>query len=178
MHCVTEVIVIVLKVKDEINACLVLAPPLVPLCTMDSECATGLACFNGKCLNPCLETEPCGINADCVVIDTLPLRTMSCVCRAGFIGDAESECRRGNVASLYLSLKNAVYLKIMFEVLFQVDRTSASFQISVNLLSLSIFLFSVLFFRCTDCIYFIDTCILTNYKLHEKFVLFFSSKIL
>lgn len=139
--------------------CFVLAPPLIPLCTMDSECATGLACFNGKCLNPCLETEPCGINADCVVIDTLPLRTMSCVCRAGFIGDAESECRRGNVANLYICFKKTVILKIKFQVLFQENHTSASFLlIYVQLLILSIFLFSKPLLKCTECIYFIQIC--------------------
>lgn len=136
-----------MEVKNKINICLVLAPPLIPLCTMDSECATGLACFNGKCLNPCLETEPCGINADCIVIDTLPLRTMSCVCRAGFIGDAESECRRGNVANLYLNLKIIVFQKIIYKVLFQADRTSASFLVSVKFLNFLFLFFSYFYYN-------------------------------
>ena len=66
-----------------------------PQCTMDADCASKLACFSGHCKNPCIETKPCGANVDCTVVDTLPLRTMSCNCRPGFIGDADIECRPG-----------------------------------------------------------------------------------
>lgn len=62
---------------------------------MDSDCASKLACFSGVCKNPCVETRPCGKNAECSVVDTLPLRTMSCLCLPGFIGDADVACRPG-----------------------------------------------------------------------------------
>lgn len=70
-------------------------------CKMDSDCASKLACFSGKCQNPCLETSPCGTNAECMVVDTLPLRTMSCSCLPGFVGDADVECKPGIVIYLW-----------------------------------------------------------------------------
>jgi hypothetical protein len=71
----------------------VLAP--APECTMDADCASKLACFSGECKNPCRETKPCGANSECTVVDTLPLRTMVCICLPGFVGDADIECRPG-----------------------------------------------------------------------------------
>lgn len=63
---------------------------------MDADCPSKLACFSGECRNPCLETKPCGVNAECSVVDTLPLRTMSCLCLPGYVGDADVECKLGN----------------------------------------------------------------------------------
>ncbi|CAH1404987.1 unnamed protein product [Nezara viridula] len=62
-------------------------------CQMDADCASKLACFSGECKNPCTETNPCGTNAECRVVDTLPLRTMSCHCLPGYIGDADVQCK-------------------------------------------------------------------------------------
>jgi hypothetical protein len=62
---------------------------------MDADCATKLACFSGECRNPCIETKPCGTNAECIVVDTLPLRTMSCQCLPNFVGDADIQCVKG-----------------------------------------------------------------------------------
>ncbi|CAH2002982.1 unnamed protein product [Acanthoscelides obtectus] len=61
---------------------------------MDADCPSKKACFGGVCKNPCVETKPCGRNAECIVVDSLPLRTMSCMCLPGYIGDADTECRR------------------------------------------------------------------------------------
>lgn len=63
---------------------------------MDSDCASKLACFKGDCKNPCYEIKPCGPNAECVVVDTLPHRTMSCQCIPGYVGDADIQCKLGN----------------------------------------------------------------------------------
>ncbi|ETN60100.1 dumpy [Anopheles darlingi] len=63
-----------------------------PQCTMDADCTSKLACFGGVCKNPCLETKPCAERAICTVQDTLPLRTMYCVCEEGYVGDAERQC--------------------------------------------------------------------------------------
>lgn len=73
------------------------AEPIAPKveCTQDAECASKLACFNGVCRNPCVETKPCGANAECSVVDTLPLRTMTCLCLPGYLGDADISCRKG-----------------------------------------------------------------------------------
>uniref|UniRef100_A0A2S2QFK9 Neurogenic locus notch 2 n=1 Tax=Sipha flava TaxID=143950 RepID=A0A2S2QFK9_9HEMI len=66
-----------------------------PQCSMDSDCASKLACFNGDCRNPCKEIKPCGANAECTVVDTLPHRTMSCQCIPGYVGDADVQCKLG-----------------------------------------------------------------------------------
>ncbi|PNF22176.1 hypothetical protein B7P43_G05064 [Cryptotermes secundus] len=68
-------------------------PPVEPQCVVDADCASKLACFSGTCRNPCVETKPCAANAACTVVDTLPLRTMSCSCLPGFVGDADVECK-------------------------------------------------------------------------------------
>lgn len=70
-------------------------PQIQPQCRVDADCPSKLACFSGVCKNPCVVTEPCGINAQCSVVDTLPLRTMSCLCLPGYVGDADLECKKG-----------------------------------------------------------------------------------
>ncbi|KAJ8890112.1 hypothetical protein PR048_009619 [Dryococelus australis] len=75
------------------NTACTLVPVLKPQCSMDADCASKLACFSGVCRNPCTEINPCGSNAECSVVDTLPLRTMSCLCLPGFVGDADVECK-------------------------------------------------------------------------------------
>lgn len=79
-----------------------IVPQIQPQCTTDAECASKLACFNEVCKNPCLETNPCGKNAECVVVDTLPLRTMACLCPAGYVGDADVECKLGISKILFI----------------------------------------------------------------------------
>lgn len=66
-----------------------------PRCRMDADCPSKHACFSGECKNPCHETKPCGANAICSVVDSLPLRTMVCTCIEGYVGDAEKECKLG-----------------------------------------------------------------------------------
>jgi len=61
-------------------------------CQYDGDCPTMLACFDGQCRNPCAEGEPCGINAQCRVVDTLPVRTMVCECIPGYRGNAAIKC--------------------------------------------------------------------------------------
>lgn len=72
-----------------------------PECTIDADCPSKRACFSGVCKNPCVVTKPCGQNAECIVVDSLPLRTMSCMCLPGFVGDANTDCRLGRFL-LYL----------------------------------------------------------------------------
>lgn len=73
-------------------------------CRMDADCPSKLACFSGDCKNPCYETKPCGANAICSVVDSLPLRTMVCTCEEGYIGDADKECRLGKSSILINNL--------------------------------------------------------------------------
>lgn len=61
-------------------------------CRTDGECRSKLACFNSECDDPCKIIQPCGLNAKCRVIDTLPFRTMTCACLPDFTGNAYIEC--------------------------------------------------------------------------------------
>ena len=61
-------------------------------CRSDADCPSQTACISGQCINPCTLAEPCGLNAICTVFDTLPVRTMTCVCIEGYEGDASIEC--------------------------------------------------------------------------------------
>ena len=61
-------------------------------CTVDADCPSKQACIRGQCQNPCLLDNPCGLNALCEVLDTLPVRTMVCICKEGYEGDASIEC--------------------------------------------------------------------------------------
>lgn len=80
-----------------------------PQCTMDSDCASKLACFDGNCRNPCYETKPCGAHAECIVIDTLPHRTMSCQCIPGYVGDADVQCKLGNIIEFFFFKTNKAH---------------------------------------------------------------------
>lgn len=63
-----------------------------PQCAIDIDCPSGLACLYSTCVNPCLQSTPCGDNAVCRVINTLPVRTMICECKPGYKGNALVEC--------------------------------------------------------------------------------------
>ena len=63
-----------------------------PDCTTDSQCDSQLACIDEECKNPCQAIDPCARDANCRVHDTLPLRTMSCICRPGFTGNGFVRC--------------------------------------------------------------------------------------
>uniref|UniRef100_A0A8D8VM32 Neurogenic locus Notch protein n=1 Tax=Cacopsylla melanoneura TaxID=428564 RepID=A0A8D8VM32_9HEMI len=58
-----------------------------PECSMNSDCAPGLACISSHCRDPC--PNVCGINAECTVINHVP----TCSCILGYIGDPFSSCR-------------------------------------------------------------------------------------
>ena len=63
-----------------------------PGCYVDSECPRLMACFNRECMNPCHVISPCVPNADCIVHNTEPWRTMSCKCKEGFKGNGKVRC--------------------------------------------------------------------------------------
>lgn len=71
-------------------------------CTIDADCPSKLACFSGFCKNPCNIIKPCGRNTECIVINSLPLRTMSCMCLPGFIGDANTHCKQGSLVFILI----------------------------------------------------------------------------
>lgn len=65
-------------------------------CYSDIDCPSGTACLNTKCVNPCLAIKPCGINSECAVVDTQPVRTMICECVPGYSGNALIKCTPNN----------------------------------------------------------------------------------
>lgn len=83
-------------IGNPLTSCNIQPVEIEPECKMDADCPSKLACFSGVCKNPCYETRPCGKNTECIVVDSLPLRTMSCMCLPGYIGDADTECKPGN----------------------------------------------------------------------------------
>lgn len=61
-------------------------PNCRPECTINSECATRLACINQKCQDPCLNR--CGQGATCRVQNHSPI----CSCPVRTTGDAFTRC--------------------------------------------------------------------------------------
>lgn len=68
-------------------------PEVVAECKTDGDCSALLACFNGKCKEPCRELQPCNRPADCQVVNSLPVRTMICVCPSGYISSGSGTCK-------------------------------------------------------------------------------------
>lgn len=96
-------------------------------CKYDSDCPSQTACIRDVCTNPCLATEPCGINADCTVLDTEPVRTMICQCKPGYQGNAIVECTKCKYCRILINQK-----QILLFLLFQhpyVELTKALYQL-------------------------------------------------
>lgn len=67
----------------------------IPECKKDIDCPSRLACIRNTCQNPCTVIRPCLENARCDVLDTTPVRTMTCTCPEGWITDSDGICRPG-----------------------------------------------------------------------------------
>ncbi|MCL4137510.1 UNVERIFIED_CONTAM: hypothetical protein GTU68_046077 [Idotea baltica] len=52
-----------------------------PECVIDADCLSNLACFSGKCIDPC--PGLCGSNAECYVSNHRPI----CNCKPSYTGD-------------------------------------------------------------------------------------------
>lgn len=61
-------------------------PNCRPECTINSECASNLACINEKCKDPC--PGSCGVAAVCNVMKHIPI----CTCSTGYVGDPFTFC--------------------------------------------------------------------------------------
>lgn len=64
-----------------------------PECKEDAECPSLLACLDNVCRNPCTTLEPCKHPAHCVVINSLPVRTMVCECPSGYVSSGSGVCK-------------------------------------------------------------------------------------
>ena len=79
-----------------------LAPtPPEPECRVDGDCPSRHACINQRCQNPCIVRNPCTGAQTCVVEDSLPIRTVACVCPDGFVVGTSEDCVKGNWLKRY-----------------------------------------------------------------------------
>lgn len=70
------------------------------ICRNDGDCPTQTACIGSECINPCNATRPCGVNAECKVFDTIPVRTMVCVCLPDYQGNAAVQCDKRSLCNI------------------------------------------------------------------------------
>ena len=76
----------------------ILAPKIdEPECRVDADCPTKLACIGERCQNPCRVNNPCVGSQRCEVQDSLPTRTVACVCPDGQVFGNRGECKSGNL---------------------------------------------------------------------------------
>lgn len=57
-------------------------------CESNIECDLNQRCENGICVNPCLEADVCGLNAECKVVN----RVATCRCPPNHTGNPKIEC--------------------------------------------------------------------------------------
>ena len=81
---------------DGYVSCTEIRIPDEPECRVDQDCQTKLACIDKSCQNPCRVNNPCTGEQTCVVKDTLPTRTVACVCPEGTVFSGRGSCQRGN----------------------------------------------------------------------------------
>jgi len=75
-----------------------------PECRVDQDCPSKLACISQSCQNPCNTNNPCQFDQRCVVIDSLPSRSVACVCPEGTVFDNSGKCTQGNCGLLILKI--------------------------------------------------------------------------
>lgn len=63
-----------------------------PECITDSDCSSRLACINERCQDPCARSDVCAPEQTCLVLDTYPLRTVTCNCPVDMITDSRGRC--------------------------------------------------------------------------------------
>ena len=99
----------------------ILVPIEEPGCKEDRECTSKQACINKECVNPCEAIAPCVQNADCVVHNTLPLRTMTCICIEGYTGRGDQFCteiRKLRSIKFYKDIRLGMIMFILYGILY------------------------------------------------------------
>ena len=100
---------------DGYVSCTEIRIPDEPECRVDQDCQTKLACIDKSCQNPCRVNNPCTGEQTCVVKDTLPTRTVACVCPEGTVFSGRGSCQRGNDTFPFFILYD-ISLKIIFKI--------------------------------------------------------------
>ena len=100
---------------DGYVSCTEIRIPDEPECRVDQDCQTKLACIDKSCQNPCRVNNPCTGEQTCVVKDTLPTRTVACVCPEGTVFSGRGSCQRGNDFFPFFMLYN-ISLKTLFKI--------------------------------------------------------------
>lgn len=77
---------------------------VVTVCVTDWDCPSGLACIQDKCQDPCVVLTPCDPSAECKVVDTVPWRTMVCICPNGYMAGQNLQCVKGKPELLAITL--------------------------------------------------------------------------
>lgn len=67
--------------------------PPKPECQVDADCPSKKACISEHCVNPCHMLNPCDQTKLCDVINSVPVRTMICICPEGYIKTDEGTCK-------------------------------------------------------------------------------------
>ncbi|KAK7075250.1 hypothetical protein SK128_022664 [Halocaridina rubra] len=57
-------------------------------CLHDADCLNNSVCSNGKCIEACLLSNPCGDNAHCISVE----HSAQCQCEPGIVGDPYLSC--------------------------------------------------------------------------------------
>ena len=74
-----------------------------PDCRVDANCPDYQSCVNEFCRNPCHASNPCAVGQTCQVENTLPSRTVNCLCPDGFVVGLQGECNQGLNCMLFCS---------------------------------------------------------------------------
>lgn len=90
-----------------------------PECRIDADCPSMHACIGDRCQNPCRVNNPCLAGQECVVEDTLPVRTVACICPDGFYIGNNGECLQGILRLIQENLDVANNIKKPFKFRFK-----------------------------------------------------------
>ena len=88
-----------------------------PECRVDRDCQTNLACIGESCQNPCRLNNPCKGEQKCVVKDTLPTRTVACVCPEGTVFSDRGYCQKGIFDTLF---NRIIFLRSYFDCIVEI----------------------------------------------------------